>query len=310
MFACAQRALSVGINIASHRRKPWWNFAARKSNTDGSARPLHEPLLQPMPPARLEVLSPSLVPFELHAGDALAFLRTLKSSSVDLVITDPPYESLEKHRKIGTTTRLSISKGSNNPWFGIFPNSRFEELFREIHRVLKKDSHFYLFCDAETMFVAKPIAESAGFHFWKPIIWDKVHIGMGYHYRSQCERILFFEKGKRRLNDLGVPDILRAPRIRGGYPTEKPSSIIEILVKQSSLAGELVADPFMGAGSTGVAALTQNRRFIGNDISRVALELATERLSRAKVIPSDRILKPDGGGTITTEQRRSKKRKK
>ena len=44
--------------------------------------------------------------------DAIAWLKTLESNSVDLVITDPPYESLEKHRKIGTTTRLKNSKSS------------------------------------------------------------------------------------------------------------------------------------------------------------------------------------------------------
>ena len=45
---------------------------------------------------------------------------------------------------------------------------------------------------------------------------------MGYHYRSRYEFILFFEKGKRRLNDLGIADIIEAPRVHGGYPTEKP----------------------------------------------------------------------------------------
>ncbi|MES9336884.1 hypothetical protein ABEQ65_13290, partial [Cutibacterium acnes] len=60
--------------------------------------------------------------------DAITWLRTIESNSVDLVITDPPYESLEKHRKIGTTTRLKNSKSSSNQWFEIFPNERFEEL--------------------------------------------------------------------------------------------------------------------------------------------------------------------------------------
>src|SRR3954453_19786613 len=100
--------------------------------------------------------------------DAVTWLETLPASSVDLVITDPPYESLEKHRAIGTTTRLKHSKASSNDWFDIFPNSRFPELFAEVHRVLANHRHFYLFCDAETMFVAKPIAEAAGFKFWKP----------------------------------------------------------------------------------------------------------------------------------------------
>ena len=62
------------------------------------------------------------------------------------------------------------------------------------------------------MFVAKPEAESAGFKFWKPLVWDKRTIGMGYHYRARYEFILFFEKGKRRLNDLGIADVISVPR--------------------------------------------------------------------------------------------------
>src|SRR5688572_7311549 len=137
--------------------------------------------------------------FHLLRSDAVAWLTSIPTASVDLVITDPAYESLEKHRAVGTTTRLKHSKASSNDWFSIFPNARFAELFREIYRVLKRNSHFYLFCDQETMFVAKPIAEEAGFRFWKPLIWDKQKIGMGYHYRSRYECILFFEKGKRKL---------------------------------------------------------------------------------------------------------------
>ncbi len=110
---------------------------------------------------------------QLFQEDAVEWLTTLADASVDLLITDPPYESLEKHRKIGTTTRLKISKSSSNPWFQIFPNHRFEALLSEIYRVLKNNSHFYLFCDQETMFIVKPIAEKVGFKFWKPIVWTK-----------------------------------------------------------------------------------------------------------------------------------------
>jgi len=217
----------------------------------------------------------------LFQMDAVDWLRGLQTGSVDLVVTDPPYESLEKHRAIGTTTRLKQSKASSNPWFRIFPNARFAELFAEVFRVLARNAHFYLFTDPETAFIAKPIAEAAGFKFWKPIIWDKQSIGMGYHYRSRYEMILFFEKGKRRLNDLGTPDVLVAPRVRGGYPAEKPPRISEILIKQSTSPGALVVDPFMGSASVGVAALNMNRRFWGNDISDDALALANARLMRA-----------------------------
>jgi site-specific DNA-methyltransferase (adenine-specific) len=195
--------------------------------------------------------------FRLDQADAVSWLGAMPEASVDHVITDPPYESLEKHRARGTTTRLSRSKASSNDWFDVFPNSRFPELFAAVYRVLRRDAHFYLFCDPETMFVAKPCGEAAGFKFWKPIIWDKRRIGMGYHYRARYECILFFEKGKRRLADLGVPDVLEVPRVQNGYPTEKPVHLASILVRQSSAAGDLVVDPFAGSGAVGVAAALQ-----------------------------------------------------
>lgn len=215
--------------------------------------------------------------FKTSKDDSVAWLKTLASESVDLVITDPAYESLEKHRKIGTTTRLKNSDGSSNEWFEIFPNSRFPEFFAEIYRVLKKDSHFYMMCDQETMFAVKPMAEAAGFKFWKPIVWDKQKIGMGYHYRARCEFVLFFEKGKRRLNSLSVPDVLSFPRVRAGYPTEKPVELCEVFVTQSSQPGDLIIDPFMGSGAVGVAALKHARNFSGNDISDKSITLSEER---------------------------------
>ena len=219
------------------------------------------------------------VPTILSNADAVEWLKEFPDESVDLVVTDPPYESLEKHRAVGTTTRLKHSKASSNDWFHVFPNNRFAELFTQLYRVLRRHRHFYLFCDQETMFVAKPLAEQAGFRFWKPLVWDKMKIGMGYHYRARYELILFFEKGKRKLNNLGVPDIIEAPRIRGGYPAEKPEEVADILIRQSTQMGETVIDPFMGSGSVGAAALKCGRSFRGNDVSRKAVDRALDRLS-------------------------------
>ncbi|MFA0087436.1 site-specific DNA-methyltransferase [Vibrio sp. 10N.261.51.F12] len=216
---------------------------------------------------------------QVHKYDAVEWLSTLPDTSVDLLITDPPYESLEKHRKIGTTTRLKVSKSSSNQWFEIFENERFESLIAQIYRVLKKNAHFYLFCDQETMFLIKPLAEQAGFKFWKPIIWDKVSIGMGYHYRARHEYILFFEKGKRKLNDLGIPDILTHKRVYRGYPTEKPVPLMETLISQSSNENELVVDPFFGSGATLIAANNLKRKAYGNDISDSAHEHFLNRVA-------------------------------
>lgn len=221
------------------------------------------------------------VSFGLSRMDAVDWLRGVGDESVDLIVTDPPYESLEKHRAIGTTTRLKNSKASSNQWFEIFHNERFEELFTELYRVLRRNRHFYLYCDVETMFVAKPIAEGCGFRFWKPLIWDKRKIGMGYHYRARYECILFFEKGKLKLNDLGVADIIEAPRVHRGYPAEKPVDVSRVLIRQSSQPGWVVIDPFMGSGSVGVAAATEDRHFLGNDLCEEAIDVTRERLVEA-----------------------------
>lgn len=216
--------------------------------------------------------------YELQQMDAVVYLEGLADESVDLVVTDPPYESLEKHRKIGTTTRLKHSDASSNDWFEIFPNSRFEELFEEIYRVLKKNRHFYMMCDQETMFVAKPIGEKVGFKFWKGIVWDKDRIGMGYHYRAQHEMVLFFEKGKRKLNDLSISDVICIPRVSRGRPGEKPVQLYKTLITQSTQPEETVCDPFMGSGTCGVAALTTGRRFLGNDKAKGVFDIAKIRV--------------------------------
>lgn len=217
--------------------------------------------------------------FTLELRDAFEALAELAPASIDLAIFDPPYASLERHRlhpdgrARGTTPRLTS-------WFPVIGNERLGELMQAVYRAMKKDSHTYVLVDAETLFFLKPAGEAAGFKFWKPLVWDKENFGMGYHYRSQYEFVAFFEKGKRKLFDLGVPDVISARRIRGGYATEKPVSLLEVLVLQSSSEGELVLDPFMGSGSTGEAALKHHRRFHGVDVSEKSLELVQQRLEK------------------------------
>ena len=216
--------------------------------------------------------------FEVRQADAWQWLETIPDESLDLVVTDPPYESLEKHRAKGTTTRLKDSKASSNKWFGTIPNELLPGLCREIYRVTKPDRHVYLICDHETAWVLKPAMEAAGFKFWKPIIWDKMAIGMGYHYRARYEVVLFGEKGKRKLNDLSIPDILTHKRVHGGIPAEKPVGLLKDLIGQSTQPGEVVADPFMGSGSAGAAALELGRRFVGCDINSALVSHVTKRL--------------------------------
>lgn len=222
--------------------------------------------------------------WSLTQSDCIPWLASLEPDSVDLIVTDPAYESLEKHRAKGTTTRLVKA------WFEIFPNERFPLLFAQMFRVLRKNSHLYVICDETTADVIKPIGRAAGFTFWKSIVWDKRKIGMGYHYRNRCEFALFFEKGKRKLHDLGIADVLEGPGcgpdwidadgVRGGYPTEKPIELLKVLIAQSSNPGDLVADPFAGSSSTGQASMLLGRRFTGCDVSADAIALGRRKLEQ------------------------------
>jgi len=202
--------------------------------------------------------------------DAHEWLNSLESESIDLILTDPAYESIQKHRT-GPSARF-VS------FYETISNEKLRSMSTEMYRVLKNDRHMYIMCDQETMFDIVPAFKSSGFKFWKPLIWDKVDIGLGYHYRSRYEVVLFFEKGKRQLSDMSIPDILRFKRVRGGYPTEKPKHLASLLISQSTCEGEVVADPFVGSGAFGKAAIDLGRKFCGSDISLSACSFATNRI--------------------------------
>lgn len=253
-----------------------------------------------------------------HIGDAFELLADLDDASIDLTVTDPPYESLERHRVTatgrprGTTARLSESKGSSNPWFGVLANADAPRLFAELYRVHRPRSHAYVLCDEPTAEVYKAAARDAGFWVWKSLIWVKVkadgspRLGMGYHWRNATERILFIEKRTRRqvehaawsvrldptgkgrqLRRRGWGDVLAFEPIRGRgasapYPTEKPVPLLARLVENSSAPAALadagtpadvVLDPFAGSGSTGWAARALGRRFVLGDVNPAAREL-------------------------------------
>lgn len=233
----------------------------------------------------------------MFRGDAIECLRALPDGSVNLIVTDFPYESLEKHRKKGTTTRLKKSKSSSNEWFEIFPNDRIPELLHELYRVLAPNSHCYLFCDDETSDILRTVVNAMraergkkdSFHWWKRIVWDKVLRGMGYHYAAQYEFIVFLEKGKRNLNTRKLRDILSVSRVtkkslggRDPMPTEKPVELLAKLIANSSDKGDLVVDAFAGSGSTGVAALGLGREFLGFELAPHKARFARKRLRAAE----------------------------
>lgn len=127
-----------------------------------------------------------------------------------------------------------------------------------------------------------------GFHFIKSLIWDKGNKIMGLYYMSQFEYILFFRKGKGiKINNCGTSDILRVANNKSKdengnnlHDTEKPIELMKTLIENSSQEGDIVIDPFMGIGSTGIAAKQLNRKFIGVEIDNQYFDLAEERIKK------------------------------
>ena len=230
---------------------------------------------------------------QVEVKDWREFLSRIPSKSVDLVLTDHPYESLLRWKGIGTTSRMGLGikgSGSDNPdkFYPTIPNADLVHLLAELYRVLRSNRHCYVMCDGHTLpyiFQAvkgpwNPNQNAVPFSNLKLLIWDKVNIGMGYHYRGRHEFIVMLDKGKnRKLNDLGTPDILSfKPDAEKFYPTQKPLALFETLILQSSNPGELVIDPFVGGGTTAPACARNGRRFLGADIQQRDVEITIQRL--------------------------------
>lgn len=209
-------------------------------------------------------------------------MQEFKASSFDCIVTDPPYWTLDKHRSTGTTTRLGGhgDASKRTGWFDTIDGTQLADLIDESFRLLKNNCHAYIMSDGQTLkWILSMVHERTEWTNCKPLVWDKVNIGMGYHYRGQHEFFVMLDKGKnRRLNSLATPDVWRVPMIRGGYPTEKPVQLMEIPICHSTNAGEIVLDPFMGGGSTLIAAQRTGRLSIGIDKNERACEIAVKRL--------------------------------
>jgi site-specific DNA-methyltransferase (adenine-specific) len=234
---------------------------------------------------------------QITQSDALGWMESLQDESAHVVITDPPYWTLDKWRNQGTTARLGGHSDKDSQrdemFFRTVDQKYLRRIFLEIDRVLTLDGHAYIFCDdIVAPILLNWIREAKDEHRFGEahlLIWDKVNQGMGYHYRRRYECIVFawrekregvrgFEK--RRLADLGIPDILTHKRVVNGYPTEKPVALVGQLVSQSLRPGECIIDPFAGSGVLAAAVPESlNARILMNDISGASMEYIRKRFA-------------------------------
>ena len=225
---------------------------------------------------------------EIIQAEALLWLETEAREhpeSFDCIITDPPYWTLDKWRNVGTTTRLGGHRDKDQQrdemWFDTIDQEDLWEAFNHMGALLKKNAHAYLFADCEVQAILNNWVREAEtpFGYVKNLVWDKEDAGMGYHWRARHEYIVMLEKGKRRLNDLSLPDVQRCKRVQGKhYPTEKPLALVEALLLNSTAEGDRVLDPFCGSGVVGAACEAHKRHAVCIDKADAAIAWTRKRM--------------------------------
>lgn len=197
--------------------------------------------------------------------NSLNELKKLEDNSIDLVITDPPYG-----------VDFVPARSTSNPNFkdGLAEtNDLLGETFKELKRVCKANAHIYVFSGCVNAFEVKEMLQE---HFnvkdnW--ITWVKNNhtlCNFKQRYASKYEIIWFakMEKGdERELNADCSPDVIEESIPQNKYhDCQKPTSLLKKLIQNSSSKGEVVLDPFMGSGSTMLAAAELDRYYIGFEL--------------------------------------------
>lgn len=219
--------------------------------------------------------------FNIKNGDSVQLLKELESNSVDLLVTDPPYKII--------TGGDSNGKNSKRPK-GILSGNRelmkfipkFDEWLPECFRVLKDGTHAYIMINSTNLLEMGNSIEKAGFKIHNILVWKKNNCTPSQFYMKNCEYVIFCRKGKAKyINNIGDSKTVHDfNNIIGNkvHPTEKPVQLMRYYIENSSNGNDVILDPFMGSGSTGVACLESNRTFVGFEIDENYFNIAKKRI--------------------------------
>ena len=223
-------------------------------------------------------------PIELWHGDCLELMKDIPDGSVDLVLTDPPY--------IVETSGGGLYKGESvkyNKEIEFMKNGFSENVLEEICRIMKK-INVYFFCSQKQIPILIDFFVNKKKCNWNLICWHKTNVvpACGNKYLTDTEYILFFrEKGVKVYGTYGtkktyyVTPTNQKEKKLYGHPTIKPQEILKNLIVNSTTENGVVLDCFMGSGSTGVACVNTNRRFIGIELDEGYFNIAKKRIEEA-----------------------------
>lgn len=202
-------------------------------------------------------------------GDCLSILPGLPASSVNFILTDPPYITRYRSRD-----GRQIANDDNDTWL--------KPAFAEMYRVLAPDSFavsFYGWPHADRFLQAY---RDAGFRIVGHFAFPKRYSSATKFLRYQHECAYLLAKGRPCQPLRPISDVLTW-QYSGNklHPTQKPLSVLTPLVESFSRSGDLVLDPFAGSGSTLLAAYTLGRRYLGIELDATYHAAAAARLAAA-----------------------------
>lgn len=212
---------------------------------------------------------------KLYLGDCREVLPLI--GEVDEIVTDPPYGIgyITNRRKVLETPPMLANDNTPPLWSVPLMVNR-----------LKENCGIYI-C---TRFEVAPLWQQAivdsGATLKTPIVWDKGNWTSGDlrgDYGNQCELILFAHKGRHLLKNGRPSNLWKIPRERAGeHPTPKPVALMRNCILNSSERGDWILDPFMGSGTTGVAAVQSGRKFVGIEIEERYFDIACRRIEETE----------------------------
>lgn len=218
----------------------------------------------------------------IYQGDCLELMPEIKDKSIDLIVTDPFYGSSGRDGSVHLENDDIFGNKMSADSFIWFVREYSKQLFR----IIKKDSHCYIFSDWRKYKDVQIAFETNGWELRSLIVWDKGN-GMGEYWRSTHEFILFFTKRKpKKLTHGNCMNVLHYKPVKGKkklHSCEKPVNLIQFLIESSSNEGEIIFDPFIGSGTTGIACINTNRNFIGMELDKTYFEIAKKRINNHKL---------------------------
>lgn len=221
---------------------------------------------------------------KIYLGDALELFKQIPDGSIDCIVTDPPYPTInggsggkDSSSTVNRPTGI-LSKNDGK----IFKNNSIDiaNWLPECYRVLKANAHIYIMTNFLNLEYYMKVVREVGFDIHNLLIWEKNNATPNRWYMKNCEYIIFARKGEAfPINFCGTKTVLQIKNVKNKtHPTEKPVELMEILVNNSSQPKEIVLDPFCGTGATLVASLKNGRQYIGFEIDEEYYTIAKNRV--------------------------------